>query len=223
MKLQGIIQLTAVASMVLILASCQVLQNFSAGQEWSSNYALMEGTQANDPAIIDGDLKTVGQTQYVESSMSGEDSYIRTMSTYAAPSEAVVILPEPKSIHRVIIHSASDSLIQMLDIWVTDSNGKWEKIKEVKSNKENKIDIRLTRAVHTAGIRARIRRTADDAALRRKNVRRGFGYRQIGGKTKALAKIAEFELYGFVTEGDKDSATSEVEDDEAELDQLLSQ
>ena len=221
MKLQEIILLTFVVFMVLMVFGCKALQNFSAGQEWSSNYALMEGTQANDPAIIDGDLITVGQTQYVESSMSGEDNYIRTMATYAAPSEAVVILPEPKAIHRVVIHSTN--IIQMLDIWVTDSNGKWEKIKEVKSNKENKIDIRLTRTVHTAGIRARIRRTADDAALRRKNVRRGFGFRQIGGKTKAQAKIAEFELYGFVAEGTQGSATPEVEDDEAELDQLLLQ
>ena len=52
-------------------------------------------------------------------------------------------------------------------------------------------------------------------------MRRGFGYRQIGGKTKAQAKIAEFELYGFVTE--PGGAASEVKDDEAELDQLLSQ
>ena len=221
MKLQGITQLTVVVSLVVMVSGCKALQNFSAGQEWSSNYALMEGTQANDPAIIDGDLKTVGQTQYVESSMSGEDNYIRTMATYAAPSEAVVILPEPKAIHRVVIYSAN--VIQMLDIWITDSNGKWEKVKEVKSNKENKIDIRLTRTIHTSGVRARIRRTADDAALRRKNVRRGFGYRQIGGKTKAQAKIAEFELYGFVTEGKKVGGTSEVKDDEAELDQLLSQ
>jgi hypothetical protein len=111
----------------------------------------------------------------------------------------------------------------MLDIWITDSNGKWEKVKEVKSNKKNKIDIRLTRTIHTAGVRARIRRTADDAALRRKNVRRGFGFRQIGGKTKAQARIAEFELYGFVTETEPGGAASEVKDDEAELDQLLSQ
>ena len=221
MKLQGITQLTVVVSLVVMVLGCKALQNFSAGQEWSSNYSLMEGTQANDPAIIDGDLKTIGQTQYVESSMSGEDNYIRTMATYAAPSEAVVILPEPKAIHRVVIYSAN--VIQMLDIWITVSNGKWEKVKEVKSNKENKIDIRLTRTIHTSGVRARIRRTADDAALRRKNVRRGFGYRQIGGKTKAQAKIAEFELYGFVTEGEQVGGTSEVKDDEAELDQLLSQ
>ena len=81
----------------------------------------------------------------------------------------------------------------------------------------------MTRTIHTSGVRARIRRTADDAALRRKNVRRGFGYRQIGGKTKAQAKIAEFELYGFVTEGEQVGGMSEVKDDEAELDQLLSQ
>ena len=51
MKLQEIIQLTFVASLVLMGAGCKALQNFSAGQEWSSNYALMEGAQANDPAL----------------------------------------------------------------------------------------------------------------------------------------------------------------------------
>ena len=37
-----------------------------AQQTWSENYALMEGVQANDPAVVDGDVKTVGQSQYVE-------------------------------------------------------------------------------------------------------------------------------------------------------------
>ncbi len=61
MKLQEITQLTIVVSLVVMVSGCKALQNFSAGQEWSSNYALMERTQANVPAIMDGDLKTVGQ------------------------------------------------------------------------------------------------------------------------------------------------------------------
>ncbi len=196
---------------VILICGCAALQGISAGQQWSENYALLEGVRANDPAIIDGNIKTVGQSQYVESS-SG------TISSFATQSESIIILPEPKSIHRIVIHSAN---LNTFDLWVMDSQGRWEKIKEIKSNKKPVIDLRLNRTVYTAGIKIRVRRTSADAALRRQNVQRVGGWRLYSGKTHALAKIAEIELYGFIPKGDKVDVPSQEELDEKELEELL--
>lgn len=171
---------------------CAGLGSFSAGQVWSKNYALAEGVQANDPAIIDGDINTVGQSHDVAGSSS--------VQALLAESESVVTLPEPKSIHRVTIYSDN---LQAFDLWMMDLQGRWERIKEIKGNRKPFIDLRLKKAVYALGVKIRVRRTADDAAMRQKNVRRGRrGSMTLSGKTHAPARIAEIELYGFVREGD---------------------
>ena len=185
-----------------------------AQQTWSENYALMEGVQANDPAIVDGDVKTVGQSQYVELSSDAVQSF-------HASSESVILLPIRRSIHRVVVHSSN---VTAFDIWVADNQGRWERVKEIKSVNQKVIDVRLNRALPTTGVKIRINRTTDDAALRQKNtVRRGqwVSYR---GHLRAPAKISEIELYGFTSKEDVEEAPStisEEEADEKELDELL--
>ena len=95
-----------------------------ADQTWSENYALMEGVQANDPAIVDGDLKTIGQSQYVEASAD-------VIQSHHASSESVILLPVPKSIHRVVLHSSN---VQAFDIWVADNQGRWERIQRTQKH-----------------------------------------------------------------------------------------
>ena len=185
-----------------------------AEQTWSKNYALMEGVQANDPAIVDGDLKTVGQSQYVEASSD-------IVQSHHASSESVILLPVPKSIHRVVVHSSN---VKAFDIWVADNQGRWERIKEMKSVKQKVIDVRLNRAVRTTGVKVRIVRTSDDAELRQKNIQRIRGWRIYSGHVRAPAKISEIELYGFASKEDVEeapSAISQEEADEKELDELL--
>ena len=183
-------------------------------QTWSKNYALMEGVQANDPAIVDGDLKTVGQSQYVEASSD-------IVQSHHASSESVILLPVPKSIHRVVVHSSN---VKAFDIWVADNQGRWERVKELKSVKQKIIDVRLNRAVRTTGVKVRIVRTSDDAELRQKNIQRIRGWRIYSGHVRAPAKISEIELYGFASKEDVEeapSAISQEEADEQELDELL--
>ncbi|MCE2395652.1 hypothetical protein J4G02_13810 [Candidatus Poribacteria bacterium] len=185
-----------------------------ADQTWSENYALMEGVQANDPAIVDGDLKTVGQSQYVEPSSD-------VVQSHHASSESVILLPAPKSIHRVVIHSSN---VQAFDIWVADNQGRWDRIKEIKSVKQKVIDVRLNRAVRTNGVKVRISRTTDDAELRQKNIQRVRGWRIYSGHVRAPAKISEIELFGFASKKDVEDAQnkmSQEEADEKELDELL--
>ncbi len=212
MKFQLFITIFFAVLTIVLLSGCAHLPDFSAAQEWSENYALAKGVQANDPAIIDGNVKTAGQSQYVESSSN-------TVSSFATQSESIITLPEPKSIHRIVIHSTN---LDAFDLWVMDDQGRWEKIKEIKSNKNPVIDLRLNQTVNTAGIKIRVRRTSDDSEMRRKNVQGvGGGYRVYSGKTHALAQIAEIELYGFAPKSDAVDAPSQKAKDEKEIDDLL--
>jgi hypothetical protein len=211
MRPQFIVAYLFLGAVVISASGCAGL---SAGQAWSENYALAPGVRANDPAIIDGNPQTIGQSQYVESSSE-------TIRGLTAGSESVVLLPEPKPLHRITIHSDN---LDAFDLWVADAQGRWKKIKEVKSNKEPIIDLKLRQAVHASGVKIRVRRTADDAELRRKNVRRQEGFVFYSGNTRALARIGEIELYGFALEGDKENPPSEEgkkETADDELDRLM--
>ena len=54
---------TVLAAMLIIVSSSGCV---TAKQTWSSNYLLVEGVSPKDPAIIDGNVLTVGQFQYRE-------------------------------------------------------------------------------------------------------------------------------------------------------------
>ena len=172
-------------------------------QEWSENYALQPGTAASDPSFIDGNMETVGQSQRKKSNaLQGV--------TLDIPSEALVHLPEKRSIYRIVIHSSN--LVEF-EVQALNSLGEWKEIYDQRTNKDPVIDIRLKTVVTTASIKVLVRQTTDDAAARRENVqldreniqtsdgniRRGDIVYKIKGPTTALAKIAEIELYGYVT------------------------
>ena len=173
------------------------------GQRWSENYALLPGTTASDPAFIDDDPETIGQSQRKQGSGSaGTDLDI--------PSEAIIYLPERKSIYRIVIHSTN---LEEFEVHAFNSRGEWDKIYDRRSNRDLIIDIRLKKVIMTSGIKVVVRRTTDDAARRRENVqirrenvqtsdgniRRGRYRYFITGPTTALANIAEIELYGYDT------------------------
>ena len=170
-------------------------------QEWSENYALQPGTAASDPSFIDGNMETVGQSQRKKSN-------VRQGVALDIPSEALVHLPEKRSIYRIVIHSSN---LLEFEVQALNSLGEWEKIYDQRTNKDRVIDIRLKKVVTTASIKVLVRQTTDDAAARRENVqldrenrqtpdgktRRGRIVYKIKGPTTALAKIAEIELYGY--------------------------
>jgi mannose/fructose/N-acetylgalactosamine-specific phosphotransferase system component IIB len=214
MRLQSAFAYLFLAFSLVSFYGCTTVPGFIADQTWSKNYALMEGVQANDPAIVDGDLKTIGQSQYAEASSD-------MVQSHHASSESVIFLPDPQSIHRIVMHSSN---VEAFDIWVADNQGRWGRIKEIKSVEQEVIDVRLNRAVRTSGVKIRIRRTSDDAELRQKNIQRVRGWRVYSGHVKAPAKISEIELYGFTSKQDTEdvqNAISEEEADAKELDELL--
>lgn len=170
-------------------------------QNWSENYALLPGTTASDPAIIDGKPETVGQSQRKKGSGSA-------VTDLDIPSEAIIYLPEKRSVYRIVIRSTN---LEEFELMAYNSRGEWDKIYDQRSNKDPIIDIRLKKMVMTTGIKLIVHRTTEDAARRRENVqirrenqeikegqvRRGRYRYYITGPTTALAKIAEIELYGY--------------------------
>ena len=171
------------------------------GQQWSENYALQPGVTASDPTFIDGKPETIGQSQRKKSSGSA-------LTDLKIPSEAIIHLPEKRSIYRIVIHSTN---LEDFELQAFDSLGEWKKIYDRRTNKDRVIDIRLNKVVTTTGIKLLVRRTTDDAAQRRENLklrrenvetsdggrRRGRYLYHLTGPTTALAKIAEMELYGY--------------------------
>lgn len=171
------------------------------GQQWSENYALQPGVTASDPIFIDGNPETVGQSQRKKSSGSA-------LTDLNIPSEAIIHLPEKRSIYRIVIHATN---IEEFEVQAFDSLGEWKKIYDRRTNKDRLIDIRLNKVVTTTGIKLLVRRTTDDAARRRENLkrkrenvetsdgrrRRGQFVYRLTGPTTALAKISEIELYGY--------------------------
>ena len=185
----------------LLLGLMCLYYGCSLSQQWSENYALLPGVTASDPAIIDGNSETIGQSQRKKGSGS-------VVTDLDLPSEAIVYLPEKKSVYRIVIHSTN---LEEFELMAFNSRGEWDKIYDQRSNKNPTIDIRLNKAVTTTGIKLIVHRTTEDAARRRENVqirrenveiaegqvRRGRYRYYITGPTTALAKIAEVELYGY--------------------------
>lgn len=182
-------------------------------QEWSDNYALLDGAMATSPQMIDGNLNTIGETTFP----AGTDTAFGSNPA----SEVIITLPEKKLIRRVIIHTDN---IKTFDIFA-DQGGlindtDWKLIKEVKSVKTNPVEIPVLFSFPTERIRLRVLSTTDDANLKRTQRARSGGFRQFGQNRRALGKIREIELYGYKTAA-KTQIDNTAETREKELDDLL--
>ena len=194
----------------IIFSGCAAL--FSE-QEWSENYALMEGVQATSPQMIDGKLNTIGETTFP----AGSQGFIGANPA----SQVVITLPEKKTIRRIVVHS--DNLSEF-DIYADKGSiavdADWQLIKDVRSVKENPIKISLLIPFPTDRIRLRVLGTKDDALLSRQERARSGGRGWNIGSRRAVGKIREIELYGYKTaeQVEEEQATDKRE---KELDELL--
>ena len=150
------------------LMGCKAGQLFQA-QEWSENYALMPGTTCTSPAMIDGNVNTVGE----------------------AGREIMITLPERRSIHRIVLRN-----INFKDFVIYQSRvgeGNWQKIRVVENNRLRDLDLRVTAT--TESVRFRIGGTLEDqrAASRIDS----FTGRVTPQRKRAPRRAGEIELYGF--------------------------
>ena len=194
-----------------LLTGCSAL--FSE-QEWSENYALMEGVQSTSPQMIDGKLNTVGETTFP----AGTEGFFGAN----AASQVIVTLPEKKVIRRIVIHSDNlSSFAIYADKGSIAVDADWQLIKDVKSVKMSPFQVSLLIPFPTHRIRLRVLGTKDDATLnRQERARSGPGMYRRGGNRRAAAKIREIELYGYKT-ADQVAAEQSTDKREKELDDLL--
>ena len=181
-----------------------------AKQEWSENYASITGVRATNAKMIDGNIRTFGETAFREG--SEQDTF-----GPAPTSQAVVMLPERKVVRRVVIHSDN---LKKFTVYAGKGSEDWEIIKEVNNVTSNPIDLSVNAPFPTDKIRIRVLGTTDDASLRRGQRRRNFW---ASGNRRAPAKIYEIELYGYqsATAADAEDVVESKDQSEAELDQLL--
>lgn len=200
----------------IILIGCSVL---FAPQEWSDNYALMDGARSTSPQMIDGKLETVGETIFGSSGggpRAGGFGYVNFKG-----SEVVVTLPEKQRVHRIVLHA--DNLKHFI-IYADRGGGiidgaDWQFVKEMQSVKTKTVDLRITIPYLTDRIRILVLKTSEDAQLLRETSVNLGGMRIIGSRG-APGKIREIELYGFKT-AEQAEADDVVETREKELDELL--
>ena len=149
--------------MCVLVAGCSAL--FSE-QEWSENYALLDGTNATSLEVIDGDIETVGQAE-VKNGIG---------KNITGTPEVVITLPTKKVIRKVVIHSEN---IKKFNLYIdkggsTLSDSDWELIKEVQSVKTKTIVVPVLYSFPTDRVRLVVLGTTDDAALTRKKGTRKF-------------------------------------------------
>ena len=190
--------LSLATMLVVALSGCKAASSLFAQQQWSHNYTQDAGVTANDPAIIDGDLNTTGQSVFPQE--------IDTSLRFPV-SETRIELPNAKMLRKIVIHSPN---LTAFEIHSRDNLGHWKKIHDEKGNKQTEIVVKV--AARTDSIRIRVERTSDDAAQRRKNTERLLDNRiLIHGQIRAPAVIREVELYGFV-EAEEDIPSVSADD-----------
>ena len=178
-------------------------------QEWSENYALMEGAQSTTPQAIDGNLNTIGEAIFPAS-----------VAAMSPASEVIITLPEKKSIRRIVVHTSN---VMEFDIYATKdslaTDRNWDLIKEVKKVQISPIQVSVLVPYPTNRIRIRVIKTRDDAVKSREFSARNPGYISAGNRRSA-GKFQEIELYGYKT--NEEVEVEQVTDErETELDELL--
>jgi hypothetical protein len=156
-----------------------VLLSFSAGcstlfvsQQLSENYAAMPGVKCDAPEAIDRDLNSISNSTRIH-----------------------IILPEKKSIRKIIIYSPNISNFILYES--IGGDGEWRVIKSVKGNNLTKIEIPTqitTDAIRMFITDTRTAKFAEPGELKDTDGNVNLFSRQVD----ASPQIQEIELYGLV-------------------------
>ncbi len=191
-------------SISLMITGCSTI--FSA-QEWSDNYALMDGVQSTSPQMIDGNLETVGEAAFASNdtvyTLNDKAEFVRNDSI------VVVSLPEKKKNYRIILHSEN---LRHFVVYVDKGKGTkgedWQRIIEMRDVRSNIIDLKLKKPYYTHQIKIRILKTNPPVQKQKSfeiNNLRGSGRLDRSIFTNRMTpihipgRIREIEIYGFKT------------------------
>ena len=165
--------------MIIAVAGCGMGKTLVAKQEWSENYALAEGVEATAPQMVDGNRRTTGESQ-TPAGTAGS----RGITNYT---EAVVTLPEKKSIRRIDLYT--DNIQSMSIHAAARDEDTWVLLDEVKNNREKMLSFKVSTT--TDQIKVRVRETSDDS------LQPGGRGRNRNRMQRAKGKIQEIEIYGL--------------------------
>ena len=164
-----------IISSTLPLSSCRLAELVStvfAAQEWSQNYALMEGVTCSAQEMIDGDIKTFGSSGH----------------------QIMINLPERKTIHRLVFRQTN---IQGLTLYIdrnNDDENDWMKWEQIDANRESSFEIR--KVFNAKRMRILIGATSDDQRIAEE-----FTHSRVGIHRRTVERgapfVHEIELYGF--------------------------
>ncbi len=213
---------------VIVIAGCHIL---IAEQEWSDNYALLNGTHSTIPEMIDGDYNTVGETQ---SSTTGPGRLYGSSNA----TEVIVTLPEKKLIRRIVVHSDN---IKKLALYADKggtihSDTDWQLVKELKIVKSNPVVIPFLYTSPSDRFRLVVLDTYDDAALSRRanaefmresdrfdreSTRNSYGGNRQFYRRRYPARISEIEFFGYKSASETSAKKSDPKPEVDELDAIL--
>ena len=175
-----------------IISGCSAILS---AQEWSDNYALIDGVQSTSPEMIDGNLETIGEA---ELELSDDGVSARTDSI------VVVSLPETKKIYRIIIHSENlNHFVISVDKGKRTNVEDWHRVLEMRDVISKNIDLKLKMPYITNKIKIRILKTNP---IVQKYAPATIGSTKLDrtiftNRTPILlpGRIREIEIYGFKT------------------------
>lgn len=174
---------------------------FSA-QEWSDNYALMDGVQSTSPQMVDGDLETVGEAAFTSDNtmyaQNDKGDFVRNDSI------VVVSLPEKKKIYKITLHSDNlKHFVVYVDKGKKAKSEDWHRIIEMRDVISPKIDLKFKMPHYTHQIKIRILKTHPQVQ------KYGLSTRGSGRLDRTIftnripidlpGRIQEIEIYGFKT------------------------
>lgn len=175
--------------LIIAMSSCGNLssQKLFKEQVWSENYAKADGVKSTSPEIIDGDMNTVGKIPFPESVYGGNQV------VGAFPNaEAIITLPEKKSISKIVIYSDNLPDFKVLaSVGIVGGKEDWKLIKEFTNSKLKEITIRTS--VQTDKILIRARGIAPISSTESTRVMGGV----VTSRKVMEPEIREIELYGF--------------------------
>ena len=158
-----------------LFSSCRfekLISTVFSAQEWSENYALMEGVTCSDQEMIDGNIKTFGSSGH----------------------QIMINLPERKTIHRLVFRQTN---IQGLTLYIdrnNDDKNNWMKWEQIDANRESTFEIR--KVFNAQRMRILIGATSDDQIIAEE-----FTHSRVGIQRKTVERgvpfVHEIELYGF--------------------------
>ena len=172
---------------------------FSA-QEWSDNYALMEGVQSTSPQMIDGNLETIGEATFT----SDTTMFALNDNRDFARNDTIVVvsLPEKKKNYRIILHSENlRHFVVYVDKEKRTKSEDWHRIIEMRDVISKKIDLKLKVPYYTHQIKIRILKTHPQVQkIGLSTIGSGRLDRTIFSNRIPIhlpGRIQEIEIYGF--------------------------